>query len=262
MITKTSFLIIGLITSLAVAGFSTDVFAFEPTDKEQKIIDGYAKILEKINKRSCDDAENRHDACDKLEERERKLLFKLNDMGIYADNQSPNLEHLTEEYNGTREAARAGIQPIDEEPSTSGANTQDCNCDNDKTMYVKSAYKDQYQHWTGLWLWSHYAWLDSSHVKTGESTIAPTFPARWSGVNNGLVPYCHTSSVDLPANASYDVKMQVFSASKSWLGSFDKSETSYFVWYDTHDKIEHDHVINNQSTGMDIACSISKVTVN
>jgi len=128
-----------------------------------------------------------------------------------------------------------------------------------KTMYVKAAYKDSYE-WWGITLWSHYAGTDSTDISTGQITNA-TFEARWRGTNSGLVPYCYTSSVDLPATASYTLGTLVQTTYGAQLINAVDTYSSNFVWYDPYDQIGNLE-IDNLATGMKIYCSISGVTVN
>ena len=259
MIRTTSFLMFGAIASLFIVGITSmdEAYAFEPTKKEQKVINLYAKTTLKVEEH-CSDEENREKFCDRLENKQDRLLFKLNDMGIFVDGQEPTLTHLTEEYDSTRAAAQAGIEPIEPEDNlTIGLACS--NCGDPKTMYVKSAYKDQYI-WFGIPLWSHYAGPDSTDISTGQTTSA-SFQPRWSGTNSGLVPYCQSSSVDLPANANYALSMLTTTTYGASLESWIDTKSSSFTWYHTHEQYG-DQMINNLADGMNITCSLSSVTVN
>lgn len=257
MISKTSFFLIGAIASvLLVSGMITEeASAFEPTEKEQKIIERYVKVAVIIEQECSSESEDTS-ACDKLEEIQMRLLIKLNDMGIFVDDQEPSLNHLTEEVSSTRAAAAAGIEPIE---ITEDEVSMVCPTCNPKTMYVKSAYKDPWT-WFGITFWDHYAGVDSADIETGETTSS-LFKPRWSGTNSGMVPYCQTSSVTLTANASYTLGTLVTTTYGAGLINTSNSHSSVFVWYDPNDQIGNQK-INNLTEGFDITCSLTNVTVS
>lgn len=185
------------------------------------------------------------------------ITTDLNDLGIFLEDQQPDLEHLTAEHSSTRDAASAEVEPVEQEPSL--ARCPSCG-ETVKTMYVKAAYKDPFQ-WFGYTFYNHYAGRDSTDIATGQHTSA-SFEPRWNGIEQGIIPYCYTSSVTLPADATYALGMSVRDTDNTTLFStFDHNISSHFVWYDTNDQIGNQE-INNQANGLNIYCNISSVTVS
>lgn len=264
MIIKTSFFLIGVIaTVLLVSVMATEeASAFEPTKKELKVIKKYVKVTNQIEELCPEESEN-SPLCIKLKERQMKHLVRLNDLGLFTTDQQPDLRHLTEEYDGTRAAAQAGIEPIEDEPPMPTVPSTACDCDDDeedpKTMYVKSAYKTLYKFF-GFPIWAHFSGVPSADIDSGITSSG--FTPLWRGYLSGLIPYCYTSSIILDATASYGLAMTMSDHIGSTLiAPFTTPENSYFVWYNPSD-IKVYHTQNNVAPGPTIGCTISSVSVS
>lgn len=262
MIGKTSMLfVVTFVISLAVFTAS-DAHAFEPTNEEERVMMKYIIITLEIEE-VCSGDDDRHEGCVFLKTRQGQVLSQINHMGIYIDGQEPRLDHLTEEYTSTRQTAQAGIYPerIDSGNAIEAyRNCDSCDKKSEKTMYVKAGYKDPWFLW-GFSLWDYYAGKDSADISSGATSAG--FEPQWPrGLNQGIIPYCHTSSVSLPANAEYGISMLMLDYREAVLvPSGITYHESEFLWYDTNDKIEYPEQ-NNVVSGPDIVCTISDVSVN
>lgn len=262
MIGKTSTLFVATFVISITVFSAIDAYAFEPTKEENRIMIKYIIITNEI-KEVCSDENDRHEGCEFLEMRQKVVLSQINIMGIFVDGQEPRLDHLTEEYTSTRQAYQAGIYPEKIDKGGTVETYSICKrCDDkeqEKTMYVKSGYKDPWSLF-GIPLWEYYAGNDSPDINTG--SISSEFSPQWRGLNQGIIPYCHTSSVLLPASASYEVglSMSDFLGDTLVIPRLTPQE-SVFVWYDTNDKFEYPEQ-NNVVSGPEIVCTISGVSVN
>jgi len=285
MITKTSFFLVGAIaTVLLVSGMITEeASAFEPTKKEEKIMKKYVQATIKLEELCSGEFQNQL-LCDELTERQMKYLYKMNEFGIFTADQEPDLRHLTETHDSTRKAAKAGIDPIEDEPPKE--NIEDnakagidpiedemsegniannsiaaCStCGDPKTMYVKSAYKDPYFSVWEIILYDHYSGVPSADIDTGSTSSG--FVPIWTGLNQGITPYCYTASISLPATTSYNLAMFMTDyVGVSLVNSATTSESSYFVWYDPSDSKDY-ATQNNVVSGPSIQCTISSVSVS
>jgi len=256
MISTTSFfLMCSIATVLLVSNMMTgEASAFEPTIKEQKIIEMYVNVTIQIDDNCVDDNSKQ---CQGLEIQQQKLLEMLNDMGIFVDGQTPNLDHLTNEHDSTRAAAKAGIEPSqpNEECIADG-------CDSE-TMYVKAGYKDPYVLY-GFIVYVYYAGAESENIQTGESTDA--FYQITETITESVFPYCYTSSQDVTWTnsvvASYNMVStltdQYFSPI---VGPFPSSHTSTFVWYDNSDEIVM-IAQNSISSNSYVTCDLSVTSIS
>jgi len=263
MIGKTSFFLVGAIaTVLLVSGMITEeASAFEPTEKEEKIIKNYVNTSIQLEAFCSGEVVN-VPLCTKLEERQTKYLVRMNDLGIFTTDQEPDLSHLTEEYNSTRAAAKAGIEPIEHQPPTPIARDAACDCDDDedpKTMYVKSAYKVPWS-FLGYPLWSHYSGVPSADIDTGSTTA--TFIPIWNGYEDGLVPYCYTGSIVMPTTANYGIAMYMMDyVGITLVNTASTGESSYYYFLDPSDRKEY-ATQNNVVSGPTIYCTINSVSLS
>ncbi len=262
MICKTSFFLSAAIaTVLLVSVMATEeASAFEPTKKELKVIKKYAKVSTQLEV-LCPEESDNSPQCIKLKERQMRYIVKLNEFGLFTTEQQPDLRHLTEEYNGTREAAQAGIEPIQDEPPMPTVASESCDCDDEdpKTMYVKSAYKTLRSYF-GWPVWAHFSGVPSTDID--RDTTSSGFIPLWKGYMSGLFPYCYTSSIILPATANYGLAMTM----SDYLGTTliapsTTTENSYFAWYNPSDSKVYPSQ-NNVASGPTIACTISGVSVS
>ena len=254
---RTSIFLLVAVASVFALSSMNNAEAFEPTQREMKILQKLSEIRETMERRGPD-----HPGYAILEEREAKQIHKLNELGVWLDGQEPSVEHLTANHTSTRQAAQAGIEPVEPEPSfEGGASGASGDCDCDKTMYVVSGYKDPYFGW-GIYLYDYYANpTHSDDISSG--SVSSVFTPFWrTGLNQGVIPYCQTSSINPPANAEYGLSMLMVDRSDSVLVlSNIVDKTSYFVWYDHFDRFEY-RTINNLASGPTITCTISSVSVN
>ena len=250
----TSIFLLVAVASVFALSSMNNAEAFEPTQREMKILQKLSEIRETMERRGPD-----HPGYAILEEREAKQIHKLNELGAWLDGQEPSLEHLTADHTSTRQAAQAGIEPVEPEPPFEGGASGDCDCD--KTMYVVSGYKDPYFGW-GIYLYDYYANPTPSDDISSGSTSSVFTPFWSTGLNQGVIPYCQTGSVSLPANAEYGLSMLMVDYADSVLiPSNIVDKTSFFVWYDPSDRFEY-ATQNNLASGPTITCTISSVSVN
>jgi len=143
MISKSSIFLVGMSAAvLLMSGVITEeAAAFVPTKEEQKQIEQVAKLTGIVDSLSDNDPRK-----EMIQEKLFRAIYKLNALGIYTSDQEPNLDHLTKEYDNTRAAAAAGIEPVDVIPEQMSVVSSECaTCPPPvKTMYVKSAYKDPF----------------------------------------------------------------------------------------------------------------------
>ena len=232
MISKTSLLFVGTIVALLAVGITVnDAYAWEPTEREQKVLDRHVNTLLKIEEK-CTAAESNPILCQTLEERKFKLLFKLNSMGIYTDNQYPELDHLTPDYPNTRAAAQAGLQTIDEEDELGIAFSCSSPCDdddhNDRSLYVLATYKEKLV-WQGIWsYWEHNIGSGKNGIKTGQIADA-SYSDTWERTNNNdVVGYCKVGPNKDNTHADFTLGTIVSSASGAIYHSNVETESKYF----------------------------------
>lgn len=268
MIRKSSIFLIGTIaTVLLMSGMITEeAAAFEAMDKEKKLMTKYAKFDQILNKICVQDIDNQTE-CDRIEQKQMKVLFKLNDLGVFESQQQPDLRHLTTQYDSTRAAAAAGLQAIEDEEDPHKITSDEIipvghcsSCGTTKTMYVKSAYKDPYVIF-GITFYDHYSGVPSADIPSG--ITSSSFTPTWGGGDqSGIIPYCYTASIAMPTTASYGLAMTMTSATSTTLiYPSTTSESSYFVWYDPSDSKDY-ATQNNLASGPLIVCTISSVSVS
>ena len=258
MIGKTSIFLSGAIATIFLVSFigTQNAEAFEPTKKEMIVIEKLVKLhmqLEKTDK-------------DTREYKETKIIYDrvlkiTNDMGIFIEGQNPTLDHLTKDNTSTRQAAQAGVEPIEPKVSDDEESNLERNCcNNPKTMYVQSGYKDPYV-FLGFTLYDYYAGNPSANISSGQT--AAIFEPQWNGLNQGIIPYCYTSSLTQAATATYSQKMFMIAVNNGpvLINSAFSSESSYFVWYDPFDRFDY-ATQNNVDSGPKILCTITNVSVS
>ncbi len=190
-------------------------------------------------------------------------LRALNDLGLFLEDQNPNLDHLTAQYNSTRAAAQAGINATEHiggqgVPCYRCGPTTDEDEDDEKTIYVIAAHKQPYLFF-GIEIFDHSSSTESKSVQTGQNANV-LLKSKWSGTESNITPYCQVGASSFPTEADYTIGMLVRAYTNTQLQTTIEEESNIFHWYNPVEQYEG-REINNLAKGIQVYCSLSGVTI-
>ena len=192
-------------------------------------------------------------------------LRALNDLGLFLEDQNPNLDHLTAQYNSTRAAAQAGINGNEAIGGGQSAPCYRCGVtidddeeEDEKSIYVIAAHKQPYLFW-GIEIFDHSSSTESKSVKTGQNASV-LLKSKWSGTESKITPYCQVGASSFPTEADYTVGLLVRTLTDTQLENTLETESVIFQWYNPVEQYEGKK-INNLAKGIQVYCSISGVTL-
>ena len=234
-------------------------FAFEPTEEELEVIQRIAELKPQLEVLTYDDPEYWEIMYDYF-----TALRALNDLGLFLEDQTPNLDHLTAQYNSTRAAAQAGLNAT-EHIGGQGAPCYRCGVtidddeeENEKTIYVIAAHKQPYLFF-GIEIFNHSSSTESIFVTTGQKTNV-MLQTLWNGTQSNITPYCQVGAPIFPTEAEYSIGLLVKSIQNAYLHNSVEQESKTFQWYDPVEQYEG-REINNLAKGIKVYCSLTGVTI-
>ena len=239
--------------------YDQKAMAFEATPEELEVIQRIAELKLQLDELTYDDS-NYWDVLYQY----FTALRALNDLGLFLEDQNPNLDHLTAQYNSTRAAAQAGLNAT-EHIGGQGAPCYRCGVtidddeeEDEKTIYVIAAHKQPYLFW-GIEIFDHSSSTESRYVQTGQNANI-ILKSKWSGTESNITPYCQVGASSFPTEADYTIGLLVRTLTETDLQNTVDTELVVFQWYNPVEQYEGKE-INNLAKGIQVYCSLTGVTL-